>query len=643
VRRISTRIFRDASIKRKLTLIIMLTSSAALLIACTAFVTYELVTFRGAMVRELSTLAEIIGANSTAALAFDDQRSAEETLAALSAKHRIVGAYIYTKDGAAFARYSRAGLQGDFVPPEPRGDSYRFEGDHLALFRRITLDGEMIGTVYILSDLQEMRFRLQRYAGIVVGVMLASSCIAFGLSSKLQRVISEPILHLAKIARVVSAEKNYVIRAVKHSHDELGVLIEGFNEMLTQIQERDVALQQGQDELEERVIERTKELQQEISERERVEEALRASELRFRSVVQSANDAIILSDSLGTVIFWNKGAQAIFGYTEPEVLGQPLPFLMPERYRDAHLKGLERYRLTQIPGIIGQTLELHGLRKDGSEFPLEISLATWKVGDEAFFSGILRDITERKRAEEEIYKLNKELEQRVLQRTAQLEAANQELEAFAYSVSHDLRAPLRSIDGFSQVLLKNYLDKLDARGQHFLQRVRAASQRMGELIDDLLSLSRVTRMDLRHETVDLSALARTIAAELREAQPHRQVEFVIADGLTVQGDGRLLRVVLENLLGNAWKFTSTHPRARIEFATLQQGGEKVYVVRDDGVGFDMAYAEKLFRPFQRLHAVDEFEGTGIGLATVQRIIHRHGGRIWAEGAVDQGASICFTL
>jgi signal transduction histidine kinase len=515
VRRISKHIFRDASIQRKLTLIIMLTSSAVLLLACMAFVTYELVTFRGAMVRELSTLAEIIGANSTAALAFDDQRSAEETLAALSAKQRIVGAYIYTKDGVAFARYHRAGLQGDFVPPEPRGDSYRFAGDHLALFRRITLDDEMIGTVYIQSDLQEMQFRLQRYTGIVAGVMLASFCVAFVLSSKLQRVISEPILQLTKIARVVSAERNYAIRAVKHSDDELGFLIEGFNEMLTQIQERDAALQSAHDELEKRVEQRTKALQEEIIERERVER--------------------------------------------------------------------------------------------------------------------------------EIQRLNEELEQRVLHRTAQLEAANKELEAFAYSVSHDLRAPLRSIDGFSQVLLKNCLDKLDARGQHYLQRVRAASQRMGELIDDLLSLSRVTRMELSHETVDLSALARTIAAELRETQPHRQVEFVIADGLTVQGDKRLLRVVLENLLGNAWKFTSAHPRARIEFATVQQGGKQVYVVRDDGVGFDMAYAEKLFRPFQRLHAVDEFEGTGIGLATVQRIIHRHGGHIWAEGAVDQGASIYFTL
>ncbi|MGH8056537.1 MAG: sensor histidine kinase, partial [Candidatus Entotheonellia bacterium] len=478
---------------------------------------------------------------------------------------------------------------------------------------------------------------------IVAIVMVAASFVAFVLSSRLQHVISGPIMRLAQTARIVSLEKNYSLRAVKYGQDELGLLIDGFNEMLTQIQERDIALQEAHDELEERVIERTKELQQEIGERERVEAALRASELRFRSVVQSANDAIILSDSLGTVVFWNKGAQAIFGYEEAEVLGKPLPFLMPERYRDTHRQGVERYRLTQVPGVIGQTLELHGLRKDGSEFPLEISLATWKVGDEAFFSGILRDITERKRAEEEIHELNAELEERVEQRTAQLEATNRELEAFAYSVSHDLRAPLRSIDGFSRVLLQNYGDALDAKGQHYLERVRAGSQRMAQLIDDLLSLSRVTRMEMRQEKVDLTALARTVAAELQQSQPERLVDFIIADGLSALGDGRLLRVVLENLLGNAWKFTGKRPHARIIFGRVSHVATTVYFVNDDGAGFDMSYADKLFGAFQRLHTSSEFEGTGIGLATVQRVIHRHGGRVWAEGAVDEGATFYFTL
>ncbi len=236
-----------------------------------------------------------------------------------------------------------------------------------------------------------------------------------------------------------------------------------------------------------------------------------------------------------------------------------------------------------------------------------------------------------------------ELEDRVAERTAELAAVNKELKTFAYSASHDLRAPLRSIAGFSQALLEDYADKLDAEGLDYLHRVQAAAQRMGQLIDDLLKLSRVTRAEMRRETVDLSQMARTIAEELRKAQPERQVEFVIAEGLIAHGDAHLLQVALANLLDNAWKFTSKKPHARIEFGSTQHGGERVYFVRDNGAGFDMAYVGKLFGAFQRLHSTAEFEGTGVGLATVQRIIHRHGGRVWAEGAVKQGATFYFTL
>lgn len=252
---------------------------------------------------------------------------------------------------------------------------------------------------------------------------------------------------------------------------------------------------------------------------------------------------------------------------------------------------------------------------------------------------ILCTFAKLKQAERKIQTLNDDLQHRALE----LEAANKELEAFSYSVSHDLRAPLRGIDGFSQALLEDYSEKLDTQGKDYLQRVRAATQHMAQLIDDMLNLSRVTRSEMRRETVDLSAIARTIAMELQKTEPQRQVEFVVAEGLTASGDARLLRVVLENLLRNAWKFTGKRPRAKIEFGVIQNNGSSGYFVRDDGAGFDMTYANKLFGAFQRLHAVTDFKGTGIGLATVQRIIHRHGGRVWAEAKVEQGATFHFTL
>lgn len=250
------------------------------------------------------------------------------------------------------------------------------------------------------------------------------------------------------------------------------------------------------------------------------------------------------------------------------------------------------------------------------------------------------EIAERQQAEQQVRALNDGLKQVIIE----LKAVNKELESFSYSVSHDLRAPLRSIDGFSQALLEDCQDQLSVEGQDYLRRIRAATQRMGYLIDDLLTLSRVTRSDIELKPIDLSRLASNICTDLQQSQSDRHVEFKIQPGIMAQGDAHLLKVLLENLLNNAWKFTSKHSHTTIEFGmSRQDNGIPVYFVRDDGVGFDMAYSHKLFGPFQRLHSMQDFPGNGIGLATVQRVVHRHGGRVWVESAVEQGATFFFTL
>jgi PAS domain S-box-containing protein len=281
--------------------------------------------------------------------------------------------------------------------------------------------------------------------------------------------------------------------------------------------------------------------------------------------------------------------------------------------------------------------------KSGRVFPVEITESYFEFGGQVYHLAICRDISERKHAEEEIRALNTNLEQRVRDRTAQLEVANKELESFSYSVSHDLRSPLRSIDGFSRMLIEDYSGKLDEDGQGSLRRICAASQRMGQLIDDMLNLARISRGELHRDWVDLTRIASAVAEGLKNAESARKIEFIIAPNLMATGDANLLQIAMENLFANAVKFTSPQPVARIEFGLTQCDGEPTYYVRDNGVGFDPAFADKLFGAFQRLHTQAQFPGTGIGLATVQRIIHRHGGQIRAESRPNQGATFYFTL
>ena len=374
--------------------------------------------------------------------------------------------------------------------------------------------------------------------------------------------------------------------------------------------------------------------------------ALRAMHARGKAeekldrLLGSMPDALVIVNAEGKIVGSNAHTEKLFGYSDRELQGESMALLVPERFRQTQRQYYAAYFSQRGGRVPASTMEFCGLHKDGREFPIEVSTKPLTAEKGLAVTSTIRDITERKEVEQQISKLNKELEHRAIE----LENAYKELEAFSYSVSHDLRSPLQNIDSFSQILMEDYANRLDPEGLDYVQRLRGSCLHMQEIIDALLALSNMMRNELLFDHFDLTALANTVAADLKQKNPDRLVDWVIAEGLTAEGDAQLLRVVLENLFGNAWKFTAKRPRARIEFGALpQSNGARTYFVRDDGAGFDMARAGNLFTPFKRLHDQSEFRGTGIGLATVQRVIQRHRGKIWAEGVVNQGATFCFTL
>ena len=369
--------------------------------------------------------------------------------------------------------------------------------------------------------------------------------------------------------------------------------------------------------------------------REQDHAALVVSEKLYETFINATDDIAFLKDDALRYIIVNTAGAAYFGRAVEEIVGRTDAELMladaAEECRSSDLEALRN-------GGLVITTETQGDRVyESRKFPVALTDGRTGAG------GYVRDVTEQWLAEAEIMRLASDLERRVAQRTAQLEATNRELESFAYSISHDLRSPLRALDGFSEILLQDYGETLDDAGRDHLRRIKGAANHMAGLMDGLLQLSRLNREELDFQEVDLTGLAEGFVAELHERDPARDVVVDVAPGLVARADPKLVRLVLENLLGNAWKFTSRHEKAHVEFGADQTDGGTTFFVRDDGAGFDMRYAKNLFGAFQRLHTPDQFEGTGIGLATVQRIVHRHGGTVWAEGEVEKGATFWFTL
>ncbi|HEV8314047.1 MAG TPA: ATP-binding protein [Burkholderiaceae bacterium] len=493
---------RDLPIRVKLLGLIALSSMLSLLVAGAVMVAYDLVIYKRNSIASATTLAEIVGSISSAALAFGDRKAATEYLGTLRARRDIQCAALYTSNGQLFVSYQRS-EQNPCVFGAVQKAAALVEDDALLVYHGVVERGERLGTVYLRANLDRTA-RVLRYTATVGAVLVGALLLGLFGSSLMRRSISQPLMEIAGVAQAVTQRRDYSLRAVKRGEDEIGQLTDAINQMLAQAE-------------------------------------------RGAADLQRANERL------------------------------------------------------------------------------------------------LSEIEEHLRARDEVGSLNATLEQRVAERTQQLEMSNKELQSFSYSVSHDLRTPLRAIEGFSSALLRSHASQLDARGQDYLQRVRAATQRMSLLIDDLLSLARTARAEMKRREVDLSDLAQKSARELQEAHPERQVEFVIHPDLKADADPQLMRVVLDNLLGNAAKFSGKKPDARVEFGHTLHNGSDTFFVRDNGVGFDMNYAGKLFGVFQRLHSSAEFEGTGIGLANVHRVIARHGGTIWADSEPGRGATFFFTL
>ena len=592
--------------------ILLLTSGAVLLLTCTSFFAYEFLTFRQTALRQLATQGEIVAANSTAALAFENDDDAKEILSALKAERHIVAASLYDEAGRLFSKYP-ADIPDSSLPATPERDGYRLEHSHLAGFQPVVQGAKRLGTLYLKSDMGAMYERFRLYGLIALLVIVSSFLLAYMLSRMLQDQISHPILALAETAKAISARRDYSVRATKLGNDELGLLTDAFNQMLTQIHEQD--------------------------------HALRESEARTRGVLDSAISAVFVTDAAGKIVDWNGRAEKLFGWTRREAVGHDFAeTIIPPNERNAHPRGMARF-LTSKRGP-NRTIEMSVLRHDGTEFPAELSVSPLKTGGVVTFCGFITDITERKRAEE-LNRKNFELEGR----NRQIQEASRLKSEFLANMSHELRTPLNGIIGFAEFLADGKPGPLNPKQEEYLGDVLDSGRYLLRLVNDLLDLAKVEagRMELNPETF---ALGHAISEVCAVAQPIARkkniaVSMHLAPPLeTVTLDEQKLKQVLYNLLSNAIKFN--REAGSVEISAVPVGADRFRIsVKDTGIGIKPEDLKRLrlFREFEQLEsgAARPYEGTGLGLALSCKLVEIQGGSITVESEFGKGSTFSVIL
>ena len=601
--------FNDLPIRRKVIGVTMLTSGIALMVATFAFMAYEIHSFRQSHLQNVEAVAQLTAADSAAALMFFDEAAATQNLRLLATHQFIKASALYDREGKIFAKYpTNAGP--DLIPARPLMPGVTFERNSINLFVNVEAETQA-GILFVRSDMSPVSERYGLYAAIMLGVFGGAFLVALLLSNILQRKISDPILELAKTAQAVRQKNDYGVRATKFGNDELGQLTDAFNQMLQQIHDR--------------------------------EAALRDSEERLRLSLDASRMGVFDWNIQTGHVSADEQLYRLFGRSKSNsdpTFDSLMDLVHPED-RDELRKTVETALSDKKDfafqfRVIWPNETVHYLASRGRG-------VYDALGKPYRLAGVALDITHLKEAEHQIKRLNTELEKRVATRTAQLEETNRELEAFTYSVSHDLRAPLRHINAYAEILESDFGDVLPGEVKSYTQRIRHGTRTMGKLVDDLLNLARVGRLEISRQAIDLNAVVAEVIGELQNETAGRKIHWRIAPLPSTPCDPGLIKQVFVNLLNNAVKYTKLRAEAVIEVNSYRKDNETVFFVRDNGVGFEMKYSDKLFGVFQRLHRPEDFEGSGVGLAIVHRIIRKHSGRIWAESEVDKGSTFYFTL